>query len=78
MRLQFKTYVESKGMDPSNMTNVELKQAELSMISGNVYWHLIRNNIASHTSIKYGVLNKGIIYTFRTVSRRESIPQIPH
>ena len=47
MRLQFKTYAESKRMDPSNMTNVELKQAELSMISGNVYWHLIRHNVAS-------------------------------
>ena len=47
MILQFETYAESKGMDLSNMTNVELKEAELSMISGNVYWHLIRNNIAS-------------------------------
>ena len=78
MRLQFKTYAESKGMDPSNMTNVELKQAELSIISGNVYWYLIRHNIAGHTSNKYVVSNRAISCTFRTVSRRESIPEIPH
>ena len=61
MRLQFKTYAESKRMEPSNMTNVELKQAELSMISGNVYWHLIRHNVASIRPIEYGVFNNGII-----------------
>ena len=47
MRLQFEKYAESKGMDLSNMTNVEQQQAELSMISGNVRWYLIRYNIAS-------------------------------
>ena len=42
---QFETYAESKGMDLSNMTSVEQKQAELSMISGNVSWYIIRHKI---------------------------------
>ena len=52
MRLQFEKYAESKGMDLSNMTNVEQQQAELSMISGNVRWYLIRYNIASLDQFK--------------------------
>ena len=70
---QFETYAESKGMDLSNMTSVEQKQAELSMISGNVSWYIIRHKIAANKS---GVLTNCILCLFRTVSWRESIPQI--